>query len=388
MFASVMGGWVSTGNFWPHPCREAHFVKFNIDKETAMRFVYGLAFFLLATPGFAQLQPDRGNLQIRCATGYQVYVDGKLVGVCSTKTEGFLVSDLAPGDHTIGVRKSGYLPGKFGVMIQPGTTTELKVSALKLRRRIKYRPQEEPVDMTVESPPMFTDDTATPGDRNAELNFTFDGDVSHDLKVYELPLLDFNYGIGENLQLKYEVPWVLERKIESDAAGNERRVSAHGVSNSVAGVKYRFYDNDETKLSYAVYPQVEFRSPGSKSEEDGGVAASGTTWILPVLFTKEFDSFAVTGNAGLEKSTAKSSSVFSSVGLGTRLTPGLALLGEIVGEDLNHSDSRRLLLNLGLRKKLDDHQTVGVALGHDFHAGDGQKHSYIRVSYQRYFGEK
>ncbi|HVT40255.1 MAG TPA: hypothetical protein VHE78_14535 [Gemmatimonadaceae bacterium] len=353
-----------------------------------MRIVYGLAFFLLATPGFAQLRPGRGNLQIRCATGYQVYVDGKLAGVCSTKTEGFLVSNLSPGDHIVEVRKSGYLPGKFAVMIQPGTTTELKVAALKLRRRIKYRAQEEPVDMTVASPPMFSDDTGTPGDRNAELNFIFDGDVSHDRKVYELPLLDFNYGIGENLQLKYQVPWVLERRIETDAAGNERRVSAHGISNSVAGVKYRFYDNDETKLSYAVYPQVEFRSPGSKSEEDGGVTASGTTWILPVLFTKEFDSFAVTGNAGLEISTGKSGSVFSSVGLGTRLTPRLALLGEIAGQDLNQADSRRLLLNLGLRKKLDDYQTIGVVLGHDFHAADGQKHSYFRVSYQRDFGEK
>ena len=235
---------------------------------------------------------------------------------------------------------------------------------------------------------MFADDTGTPGDRNAELNFTFDGDVSRDRKVYELPLLDFNYGIGENLQLKYEVPWVLERRIEIDPAGNERSVRAHGVSDSVAGVKYRFYDDTETNLSLAVYPQVEFRSPGSKSEEDGGVASGSTTWILPILVTKEFDRFAVTGNAGLEIATGNDSSVFGGVGVGTRLSPRLALLGEIAGEDLNHADSRRLLLNFGVRKKLDEHQTVGAALGRDLHAGDGQKHSYIRISYQRYFGEK
>ena len=353
-----------------------------------MRIVHGLALVLLAAPAFAQPQPDTGNLQIRCAAGYVVSVDGTLAGVCTTKAEGFLVSNLSPGNHTISVRKSGYLPGQFAITVEPGTTTELKVAALKLRRRIKYRPQEEPVDMTVESPPMFADDTGTPGDRNVELNFTFDGDLSPDRKVYELPLLDFNYGLGENLQLKYEVPWVLERRIETDGTGEEHRVRAHGVSNSVIGVKYRFHDDDATHLSFATYPQVEFRTPGSKTEEDGGVATRGTTWILPILLTKEFDRFAVTGNAGIEKSTGESGSLFSDVGIGTRLSPHLALLGEIAGQDLNHADSRRLLLNIGFRQKLDDHQTVGATVGRDFHAGDGQKHTYIRFSFQRYFGEK
>jgi len=346
-------------------------------------------FLLLAPPAFAQPSlSGTGTLQIRCVERAAVSVDGKSVGTCKAKDEAFLVSDLAAGKHTVGVRRSGYVPGQAAVTIQAGTTSDLNLAVLKLRRRIKYRPQEEPVDMTVESPPMFSDDTGTPGDRNVELNLSVGGDLSHDRKELELPLLDLNYGVGENLQLKYEVPWVFARTLETDAAGEEHAVRTHGIGNSVFGVKDRFYDDDETRLSLAVYPQVELRTPGSKSEEEGGVSARGTTWILPLLLTKEFERVAFTSNLGVEKTSGENGSVFASAGLGTRLEPHLALLGEIVGQDLNHSDSRRLLLNIGLRRKLDDHQTVGAALGHDFHAGDGQHHTYVRFSYQRSFGDK
>jgi len=347
-----------------------------------------LFLLLLLLPAVAQSKPDRGDLQIRCATGYQIFVDGKLAGICNNKDQAFLVPGLVAGDHTIGVRKSGYVPGVFAVSIQGGVENKLDASALKLRRRIKNRPAEEPVDMTVESPPMMSDDTGTPGDRNIELNFNASAQLSHDRKLFDLPRVDVNYGLGETLQLKYEVPWELERRVEQDAAGNETRVHAHGLGDSTIGVKYRFYDDDASKLSLAVYPQVEFRSPGARSEEDGGVASGATTWVLPLLVTKELAHLAVTANAGVEKATGEGIRAFASGGCGTRLSPHLALLGELVGEDLNRSDERRILLNAGFRYKVDEHQTIGAAIGRDLHAGDGQKQTYITFSYQRYFGDK
>jgi hypothetical protein len=353
-----------------------------------MRIVRALFFLLLAAPVVAQPRSGRGNLQIRCATGYQIFVDGKLAGICNTKDQGFLVTGLAAGDHTIGVHKSGYVPGVFTIAIQPGVDNVLKASTLKLRRRIKFRPAEDAVDMTVESPPMMSDDTGTPGDRNMELNFSASAQLSHDRKLFDLPRIDVNYGLGENLQLKYEVPWEIERRIEKDAVGNDTRVHAHGLGDSTVGVKYRFYDDDASQLSLAVYPQVEFRTPGGKSEEDGGVASGLTTWSLPLLFTKEFERLAVTANAGVEKATGEGVRAFGSAGCGTRLSPRLALLGELVGQDLNSSDARRILLNVGFRYKVDQHQAFGAAIGRDLHAGDGEKQTYVTFSYQRYFGDK
>jgi hypothetical protein len=280
------------------------------------------------------------------------------------------------------------VPGVFTVTIQPGVDNELRASTLKLRRRIKFRPAEEPVDMTVESPPMISDDTGTPGDRNLELNFIASAQLAHDRKLFDLPRIDINYGLGENLQLKYEVPWEIDRRIESDAGGNETRIHAHGLGDSTLGVKYRFYDDDASQLSLAVYPQVEFRTPGAKSEEDGGVASGLTTWALPLLVTREFEHLAVTANADVEKSTGEGIRASASAGCGTRLSSHLALLGELVGQDLNSSDTRRIVLNIGFRAKIDEHQTIGAALGRDLHAGDGDKQTYITFSYQRFFGGK
>ena len=343
---------------------------------------------LLAVAAYGQAGPSAATLHVLCAPGFRVDVDGKAAGVCTATAQGLLITNLAPGEHLVVVRRSGYVLVQMKMVAESGTTAELQVAPLKLRRRIRFRPAEEPVDMTVESPPMFADDTSSPGDHNIELNFVADADLASDRKQFELPVVDINYGVGETLQLKYEVPMALLRTTETDSAGNMHQHSARGISNSTAGVKYRFYDDEDSHLSFAVYPQLEFRTPGSKSENDGGVAAGGTTMILPLLVTKEQEHIAFTGNAGFEKSSEEGTHVFAVGGIGTRLSDHLAILGEIAGQDLNRSADRRILLNIGVRRKLDDHQTIGSSIGRDLHAGDGLKHTYIRVSYQRYFGEK
>ena len=140
---------------------------------------------------------------------------------------------------------------------------------------------EEPVEMVVGSPPMVSDDTSTPGNGNWEINVVLDGDISKDSNAFELPLMDINYGIGDRFQLKYEVPYVVTRNTKFDENGERTTEQASGVSSSQVGLKYRFYDNDRSGLSLAVYPQVEFRTPGSKLEGEpdeggeGGVAEEG-----------------------------------------------------------------------------------------------------------------
>src|SRR3954463_9470128 len=66
-------------------------------------------------------------------------------------------------------------------------------------------------DATPQSPPLNVDDPATPGCNKWEVNFVVDGDLARSGNEYELPLLDINYGIGDNLQLKYEVPYSMVR---------------------------------------------------------------------------------------------------------------------------------------------------------------------------------
>jgi hypothetical protein len=55
-------------------------------------------------------------------------------------------------------------------------------------------------------PPMITDDPGTPGDGHWEINLAASARHSATTSEGEVPLLDVNYGLGERIQLKYEVP--------------------------------------------------------------------------------------------------------------------------------------------------------------------------------------
>jgi Putative MetA-pathway of phenol degradation len=254
---------------------------------------------------------------------------------------------------------------------------------------------EEPVEMVVGSPPMVSDDTGTPGNGNWEINVVLDGDISKDSNAFELPLMDINYGIGDRFQLKYEMPYVVTRNTKFDENG-EGTEQASGVSNSKVGLKYRFYDNDRSGLSLAVYPQVEFRTSGSKLEGEpdeggeGGVAEEGVTCVLPILLTKEFQRASITANLGAEKTTEDNHvGIAASFGVGTRLTDELAVMGEIAGQDLNSVDERRILLNFGFRLKISAKQAFVGSVGHDIQDGaDGQKHLYATLAYQHFFQSK
>ena len=250
--------------------------------------------------------------------------------------------------------------------------------------RIRRRKDTEPVEMTVGSPPMVSDDTETPGPNNWEINLTFGGDLAGSERRFEAPLLDVNYGVGERLQFKYEVPYVFDRRSEQTPGGDPDIVSANGFGDSNFGVKYRFYDNNQTGLSFAIYPQLEFRTPwGSKDVSDGR-----TAFVLPLILTKEFEHTSITANAGVEAHPGGERRYFASFGLGKRLTDHVALLAEIAGNNLNASSEKHVLLNFGLRRKISDTQSISGALGRDIYAGGDQlRHTYFSLSYQQQFGK-
>jgi hypothetical protein len=362
--------------------------KVRMDRGTFSRtvFIVVLSVLTIAEPGLSD-PPPTGNLHVSSSPGLRVYVDNKFVGLTTAEQAGLRLPALLAGDHQVRVEKAGYQSKRFAVVIQPGTVIEVNVGKLDVRRRIRRKPREEPVDMTVSSPPMVIDDTSTPGPGKWEANLVFGADLSTDSDTYESPLVDINYGVGENVQLKYEVPYAFTRNLLADEAGNKETVRARGVADSIVGVKYRFYDNDETNLSLAVYPQIEFRSPGARSSEDGGVADAATTWILPLQLTKDFARASIAANAGVEKSTDDRHLPLSAgLGAGTRLTNKLAILGEVAGKNLDNAE-KRIVFDVGLRMKISEKHTVVAALGLDLYAGDSQRHHYITVSYQRFIGK-
>ncbi|MGA2168784.1 MAG: hypothetical protein ABSG62_11275 [Terracidiphilus sp.] len=55
-------------------------------------------------------------------------------------------------------------------------------------------------------PPFITDDFGTPGNRHWEINPGWIGDHNPRQAYYQLPDINMNYGWGDRIQLKYELP--------------------------------------------------------------------------------------------------------------------------------------------------------------------------------------
>jgi len=266
-----------------------------------------------------------------------------------------------------------------------GEKTELKTAikcAVKVafQSRIRRKKDEEPVEMTIGSPPMVTDDTDTPGDGNWEINLGAAVETGGGEHRIEFPSLDLNYGIGEKLQLTYEVPYAFVRA-EDDATGGMH--SASGFGDSTVGLKYRFYDDKESGLSFAIYPQLEFRTPGANRR----VSENETGFVLPLVMTKEYEHFAIGANLGGEFSDGDQR-LFASFGGGWRLSDRTAMFAELAGTDLNASDEKRVALNFGLRHKISENHSVSGSLGRDVYAGGGQaRQTYFKVAWQINIGK-
>ena len=100
-------------------------------------------------------------------------------------------------------------------------------------------------------PPLLTDDPGTPGNRHWEVNLAATVEHTGDASLYEAPLVDVNYGLGERIQLKLEMPLLIE-----SASGTRT-----GLGNPSLGVKWRFLDDSSSGLAISTFPSFEFPNP-------------------------------------------------------------------------------------------------------------------------------
>ena len=94
-------------------------------------------------------------------------------------------------------------------------------------------------------PPFRTDDPETPGNRHWEINFGWIGDRNLTSGAYQIPDLDLNYGLGDRIQLKYELPLALsEIRPQPSTATTPAQTGQvlGGLGESLLGVKWRFFE--------------------------------------------------------------------------------------------------------------------------------------------------
>ena len=213
-------------------------------------------------------------------------------------------------------------------------------------------------------PPLRTDDPGTPGDGRWELNFAFTFERSAGRRELEAPLLDLNYGLGERLQLKYEVPWV---HLDEPGSG-----TSDGLGNSTAGVKWRFADARGSAPALSCYPQLEFQNPGSSSSERG-LAEPGSALFLPLEVAWEFGAYGLGVEVGREFREVGADGWAAGVAIGRSLGESCELLAEVHGEASAQFDSSAGVLDFGARIGLGSGCRLLGAVGFGLWSQDSER---------------
>jgi hypothetical protein len=240
--------------------------------------------------------------------------------------------------------------------------------------------EEESLETTPGSPPLDVDDPGTPGCNGWEVNIVTTGEFGKGMSA-ETPLLDINYGVGDNLQLKAEAPYEFSR-VDG--------VNTTGLGRAEFGIKYRFYDNEESDTGIAMYPQLEFAIPGTAAAE--GDEGKGTTTKLPLLFSRKIaetrkGNVMLTANAAFNMTTVPGSEhyVTGALGIGFPVTSKLAMMIEgsteqALSKNEDGVRERYLKANVGFIGPISEHLAWFGAVGQTFASSDMEDGSHTCVT--------
>ncbi|HMK65832.1 MAG TPA: transporter [Thermodesulfobacteriota bacterium] len=222
--------------------------------------------------------------------------------------------------------------------------------------------------LSLAAPPLLISDTGTPGDGHYELNAGISGVTALSGSKVAFPALDLNYGWGEHIQIKFELPWIFANKNGEEAQ--------NGLGNSVLGVKWRFLDEDKHGLAMSVYPQLEFNT--AKSSADKGLVDFGTKWILPMEVEKKFGPINVLGEVGFIYNPENGNQWLYGLALGYPTSKQFEWVGEIYGVAGSNFDwaSHDLVFNVGFRWNLVKWLNWNTSVGRSLHAMNGDEKTF------------
>jgi hypothetical protein len=223
-------------------------------------------------------------------------------------------------------------------------------------------------------PPFITDDPGTPGDGNWEVNVALYNERHPTERIYNAPILDANYGWGPRIQLKYQVPYLVD--------GTDGGPTRSGLGKSLAGVKWRFYDNDEKGLEISTYPQLEFNNPTSSLQR--GLVAYGTRLYLPIEVTKKVGPFEINPEAGYWFADKAGAAWATGVVVARQVSKRLELDGELYATANTNGSNQWTTYDGGGRYKLGEHFVLLFMAGRSFRgpaSGQPQFFGYLGMQF-------
>lgn len=221
-------------------------------------------------------------------------------------------------------------------------------------------------------PPLRTDDPGTPGDGNWEINIGLTTDRRSTEREFEAPILDVNYGVGDRIQLKFEVPFLV--------LGTSNGPTRSGLGNSLAGVKWRFYEDKTHGLSLSTYPQFEFNNP--TNSVDRGLASRGKKFLLPFEITKKVGPVDVNGEVGYNFAQTGPDDWIAGLAFGWQANQRWELLSEVYRKANVGSPEHEATFDFGGRTRLTESLRLIFMAGRSFsgsESGQPQLIGYLGV---------
>ncbi len=194
-------------------------------------------------------------------------------------------------------------------------------------------------------PPLITDDPDTPGPSNWEIDVAaITQHIAHEWQL-QSPFLDMNYGVGDSIELTYEIGWNVFVPEGHEPVG--------GLDNSLLGVKWRFLDQTNAGLDISVYPQFAFNNPTTSVQR--GLAADGTSFLLPMEIGRHFGPLDIYCEPGCVVNEFGASGGFCGIAVEYDLTEKFTIMGEL-HSDFDHTfENSDLIFNIGFQQTLTEH---------------------------------
>lgn len=218
----------------------------------------------------------------------------------------------------------------------------------------------------------MTDDPETPGDGHWEINLATI--AAHTSGRWEVaaPDADINYGWGEHIQLKLDVPWNFVHQTDQGWK------SGLGAAN--AGVKWRFVDIEDSGFSMSMYPQYTWN--WSSSSPRRGISAPGRQIFLPIEAATVVDDFGLDAEVG--RNLVQYGANQWQAGFIVAHSCGreeLECLGEVHQTWAPHNS--QTLLNVGIHWKLSESLVLLAAAGREFGTrSDDQQRLLVYFGFQ------
>jgi hypothetical protein len=195
-------------------------------------------------------------------------------------------------------------------------------------------------------PPLLTDDPDTPGPNHWEINVAATSQYAAREWEFATPLLDMNYGVGDHIQLKYQV--------QANVLAPEHDGLRAGMGNSLAGVKWRFIDQTNSSwLEISTYPQLEFVYPSSSGPR--GLAVSGDNVLLPMELEHKFKSLTVYAETGFWWNEHPPTQAIYGLAGEYELSEKFSLMAEFYGGFDRAFANNGLSFNIGFSRVLTEH---------------------------------